>query len=435
MYRKNQTFIQLNLTIVIILFTILYSCDNKNEEVFNGTFGNGFLAKVTTTSPSNITATTVTTGGVIENTGNCYILSCGVCWSTNINPTIELSTKTSDERGKGSFVSKIEGLVGGTTYHIRAYATNSEGTSYGDDLTFNTSTTLPTVITSEASNISANSANLGGTIVHNGGEAITVCGICWSTTSNPTTSLATKTINGSLNGLFTNLISSLNASTTYYVRAYATNIIGTSYGNQISFTTLPIDNDGNIYNTITIGNQIWMKENLKTTTYNDGTPIEFVTDNIEWQNKTSGAYTWYNNDESTYKNTYGGLYNWYAVNTMKLCPINWHVPTEAEFKTLYMNLGDYGTYGLGGKLKEIGTLHWNSPNTGATNSTGFTALPGGYRYQAGTFHHIGNMGYWWLATENVPSSAYYFAFFYDSADGTSFHNGKTWGYSVRCIKD
>ena len=132
------------------------------------------------------------------------------------------------------------------------------------------------------------------------------------------------------------------------------------------------DIDGNIYNTVIIGTQVWMKENLKATKLNDGTNILLETDNATWISLTDPAYCWYNNDASSYKNTYGALYNWFTVETGKLCPTGWHVPSDAEWFTLIDFLG--GESVAGGKLKEIGNTHWNSPNTGATDEYGFTAI-------------------------------------------------------------
>jgi uncharacterized protein (TIGR02145 family) len=193
------------------------------------------------------------------------------------------------------------------------------------------------------------------------------------------------------------------------------------------------DKDGNVYNTITIGTQTWMKENLKVTKYNDGTAIPLVTDNTAWGALSTPGYCWYNNDQTTYGNTYGALYNWYTVNIGKLCPTGWHVPTDAEWTTLTTFLG--GESVSGGKLKETGTTHWLSPNTGATNETGFTALPGGYRNYDGTFHFIGYYGFWWSATENITSTAWYRFMYYNSSGvGRSYYD-KRYGLSVRCLRD
>ncbi|MCB9001260.1 MAG: fibrobacter succinogenes major paralogous domain-containing protein [Bacteroidales bacterium] len=224
-------------------------------------------------------------------------------------------------------------------------------------------------------------------------------GFCWNTTGNPTTSNA-KTELWTLGGVrFSQTIENLIPATTYYVKAYIVIQNVTIYSKQTKITTTNgtvTDIDGNTYITVTIGNQVWMAENLKTTHYNDGTAIPNVTDGNEWAALTTGAYCWYSN-ATAYKDTYGALYNWYAVNTGKLAPTGWHVATDAEWTTLTTYLG--GESVAGGKLKETDTTHWASPNTGATNETGFTALPGGYRGRGGAFGGIGGYGYWWSATE------------------------------------
>jgi uncharacterized protein (TIGR02145 family) len=138
------------------------------------------------------------------------------------------------------------------------------------------------------------------------------------------------------------------------------------------------DKDDNTYTAVTIGTQVWIIENLKTTKYNDGTTIPNITDNEVWANLTTPGYCWYDNDASTFKAIYGALYNWYAVNTGKLCPLGWHIPTRDDYTTLMLFLDTDGTWDnndAGGKLKETGTIHWLSPNIGATNESGFTALP------------------------------------------------------------
>ncbi len=193
------------------------------------------------------------------------------------------------------------------------------------------------------------------------------------------------------------------------------------------------DIDGNVYKTITIGTQTWMAENLKVTKYNDDTSIPLVTDNTAWTKLTTPGYCWSNNDEATYKNTYGALYNWHAVNTGKLCPTGWHVPADSEWTTLTTYLG--GDTIAGGKLKEIGITHWRSPNTGATNSSGFTALPGGYRYNYdGSFGGMGGTGGFWSATES-GSDAWNRHLNYDNANVSRSDNSKTNALPVRCLKD
>ena len=195
------------------------------------------------------------------------------------------------------------------------------------------------------------------------------------------------------------------------------------------------DGDGNVYTSTTIGTQVWLKENLKTTKYNDGTTIPLVTGNTDWNNLSTPGYCWYNNDEPTYKSDYGALYNWYAVGTGKLCPKGWHASTNDEIDILVDFLGSANT--AGGKLKETGLTHWNSPNEGATNESGFTFLPGGYRSSSGTFAEIRINGAWWNITDIPASSQGYINIlgkdFGDIIENTSVT--KKNGYSVRCLKD
>jgi uncharacterized protein (TIGR02145 family) len=192
------------------------------------------------------------------------------------------------------------------------------------------------------------------------------------------------------------------------------------------------DADGNVYDTVHIGNQIWMKQNLKTTHYRDGSKIPNVTDGTTWSGLANDAYCWYNNDSITYNNPYGALYNWYAISDNRnVCPTGWHVPTDAEWTTLTDYLG--GTSIAGGKLKETGTTHWQTPNTGATNITGFTALPSGYRYLDGAFY--GNGGYldWWSSTEYSAKDAYSRSMSYASNAADRNFDSKEDGFSVRCL--
>ena len=196
------------------------------------------------------------------------------------------------------------------------------------------------------------------------------------------------------------------------------------------------DSDGNIYTSVQIGTQVWMKENLKTTKFNDGTAIPNVTDDTSWGALTTPAYCWYNNDAATYKATYGALYNWYAVASnggKNVCPTGWHVPSDVEWTTLSDYMG--GESVAGGKLKETGTTHWISPNTGATNETGFTALPGGLRVDSGSCYDIGYGGVWWSSTEDSTSYAWlrYMGFSYTYV-GRGYNN-KLCGFSVRCVRD
>jgi len=202
--------------------------------------------------------------------------------------------------------------------------------------------------------------------------------------------------------------------------------------NQTPNTTIT-DIDGNVYHSITIGTQVWMVENLKTTHFNDGTEIPLVTDNTAWGNCTTSGYCWYKNDQASYGNIYGALYNWYTVNTGNLCPTGWHVPTDAEWTTLTIYLG--GETIAGGKLKETGTIHWSSPNTGATNETGFTALPGGFRDYDGGFKGIGDLGVWWSATDYYSVCAWGRCMGFSNSAVTRLNNDLKLGFFVRCVRD
>jgi len=198
-----------------------------------------------------------------------------------------------------------------------------------------------------------------------------------------------------------------------------------------------IDIDGNYYNTVTIGSQIWMKENLRVTKYNDGGEIPLVTDNTTWVSLSSAAYCWYNNDQAANGIIYGALYNWYTVNTSSnggknVCPEGWHIPSVTEWNTLITELG--GESIAGGKLKENGTTHWNSPNTGATNESGFTALPGGYRSNNGIPYDIGNYSTWWTSTEFNEYAASKKILNYSASVMSDSHD-KRFGFSIRCLKD
>lgn len=185
------------------------------------------------------------------------------------------------------------------------------------------------------------------------------------------------------------------------------------------------DIDGNVYNAVTIGTQVWMASNLKTLRYNDGAMISNAP-------AASGSYFFYNNNPDN-KITYGALYNWYAVNTGKLCPTGWHIPTDDEWTILTDFLGiDVA----GGKLKEKGTTHWNAPNEGATNETGFTALPGGLRaYFDGAYYTMGDVGNWWSSTAESTTHAWRRAMSYDGTNVSPSYQRKENGFSVRCIKD
>jgi len=435
MKKKNRILIY-PLVVMGMFILLTNSCKKKDDN----TTPTGQVPVLTTVAISNITQTTATCGGNITSDGGATVTARGVCWSTGQTPTIA-DTKTTDGTGAGSFTSALTGLTANTTYYVRAYATNNVGTGYGSAMSLTTSLEtgqIPVLTTSSVSNILQTTATCGGNITSDGGATVTTRGVCWSTGQTPTIT-DSKTTDGTGAGSFTSDMTGLTANTTYYVRAYATNSAGTGYGSAMSLTTLQesvntvTDIDGNVYNTITIGTQVWMAENLKTTKYRDGTTIPNVTDNTAWSNLTTGAYC-DNSNLSSNSDTYGKLYNWYAVaDVHNICPTGWHMPTDAEWSVLTTYLG--GESVAGGKLKETGTTHWESPNTGATNETGFTALPGGYRYDNGSFYNVGNYGLWWSSTESNISNAWFRDAYYLYNNVNRLNISKKDGFSVRCVKD
>lgn len=198
------------------------------------------------------------------------------------------------------------------------------------------------------------------------------------------------------------------------------------------------DGDGNTYTSVTIGTQTWLVENLRTTKYNDGSSVPFVTDDVAWENLSntgSPGCCWYENNEAANKSTYGALYNWHAVHTGKLCPTGWHVPSDEEWTALITYLG--GENEASGKLREAGTAHWNSPNSDATNSSGFTALPAGFRQSNGSYYKKGEFGVWWSATEvnGDPVSAWERYLVNDYNHAYRGTDPKNFAFSVRCIKN
>ena len=502
---------------------------------------------ITTTAASSITGTTAVIGGNILSDGGAAITARGVCWSTSANPTIA-DNKTIDGSGIGSFTSFITGLTSNTTYYIRAYATNSTGTAYGNEVNIsliykvydidgnaydtvhigtqvwlkqnlNTSRYKNgTVIPNVTNNTTWAGLNTGARCYYNN-DSVTysstygalynwytvntgnLCPIGWHVPSDAdwttlTTYLGGESIaggklkeagiahwsspnsgagnesnfsaiaSGTKNGYFIPIdyvsfygkdtLTMYWSSSDYnnensWIRQLSFNNINIqklNYKNNFGFSVRCIkdiqtnnnpqifDIDGNAYDTIHIGTQVWLKQNLNTSRYNNGTAIPNVTDNATWGSLSTGARCYYNNDSVTYSSTYGALYNYHTVNTGNLCPTGWHVPTNSEWTTLITYLG--GESIAGGKLKEAGLAHWQSPNANATNETGFTALPCGNRfYDPGTYFNIGEYGYWWCSAETGTVNPLYMGMNYNSGYVSTYasYNGYKYGISVRCLKD
>lgn len=289
---------------------------------------------------------------------------------------------------------------------------------------------------------SATTATLSGEIDLNGGTAVTDRGIVWSVLPSPTTA-DSVVYEGIGSGLFSAELTGLETGATYYARAFAINGAGTSYGNEVEFgTTIDIfivgdgvtDIDGNTYTTHLMGNgQEWMAENLRTTRYANGDPIPNVQDAVAWGDLTTGAWAHYNNNTAN-ETQFGKLYNWYAVNDSRnACPVGWHSPSGAEFTALTTFLG--GLTFSGGKLKSTGTSLWLNPNEGATNVSGLSFFPGGFRNGAGGFQEVFGTGVWWTSTAASSFTGFRRTLFFSSQGTFSGTSSNLEGASVRCVKD
>lgn len=295
---------------------------------------------------------------------------------------------------------------------------------------------IPEIATIPVTNVFKNKALSGGIISSDGGVTITQRGVCWSTNQTPTIA-DNKTNDGAGAGTFTSTVSDLNSNTVYYLRAYATNSIGTGYGSTMSFTSAltVTDASGNVYNTIKIGNQVWMVENLRTEKYRNGDAIPNVTDGNAWSNLTTGACCDHSNTPS-YSNPYGKLYNWYAVNDSRnIAPQGWRVATDNDWDVLISSSG--GSAIAGGRLKDASTNYWASPNTGATNDVGFTALPSGLRFgYDGTYPYFNNQSTtFWTSTLLSSSSVWTRQLTYNSIGVNHYYSSFNQGNVVRCIKE
>jgi uncharacterized protein (TIGR02145 family) len=206
------------------------------------------------------------------------------------------------------------------------------------------------------------------------------------------------------------------------------------------------DIDGNVYHTVTVGNQVWMVENLKTKHYNDGTEIPEGTSVGDYSSEISPEYWFAYDDNMANVDTFGRLYTWYVVNSShNICPKGWHIPSDSEWNELQLELGMNNiditlicdeTNAIGGKLKEAGIIHWLFPNTGATDEYGFNALPAGYRRRYyKEFSYKGEYACFWTSTESFDSYAWYRSMYYNSANICRTYNFKNYGFSIRCIKD
>lgn len=425
----------------------------------NATATSSSLPSVITNSITNLTQTSATLNGNVTSDGGTTITARGFYWSETDQTPDSGDNKETVSGTTGSFIKSITGLQSNTTYYYRAFATNSEGTSTGEVQQFitNQNLSIPAVTTNAITDITQTTATSGGNVTSDGGATVTARGVCWSTSPNPTTANS-KTTNGIGTGSFTSNINGLTANTPYYVRAYAINSAGTSYGDEVTLTTTAAEGpvygsftdprDGNVYKTVTIGEQVWMAENLaylpavSPPTYGSYTePFYYV-------------YGYTGSDVSTAKQqanytTYGVLYNWPAA--FAACPAGWHLPSDAEWIALIdFLIADDNNYDgtlIGNKIAKsmTATTNWasstikgavgNTDYPAYRNKTGFSGLPGGYRGYDALYHSMGLASYWWSSTENGTNNAKGWGISNYSVNISPNGNYTQAGYSVRCIKD
>lgn len=395
------------------------------------------LPTVSTTTPTSVTQSSCATGGNVSQDGGATVTERGICYSTTANPTTANSKVADSGTGTGTFATNITGLSTNTTYHVRAYAVNSQGVAYGGDFSFTTLTqtsSIPTVTTTTASSITENSCATGGNVTSDGGLPVLERGVCYGGTPNPTTNNS-KVMSGTGVGSFSVTLSNLNYSSTYYARAYAINSSGTAYGNEITFTTdnpTVADVDGNTYQTVWIGGKLWMKTNLNVSRYRNLDAIPKLT-STPWSTATSGAHA-SPNDIPSNDAIFGKLYNSYAANDSRgLCPSGWHIPTKQELDDLVTFLG--GNSVAGDKMKLPDLNYWTAVNT-ANNLSGFSALGAGKRFLDGSYQEFKSNAYFWTETDAGSGTMWSWMLSYNSSSvniSPSFN--RTNGFSCRCVKD
>jgi uncharacterized protein (TIGR02145 family) len=457
----------------------------------------------------------------LKTDGGSKIIEFGFCWDIKPYPTTD-SWKVSKPYAPGMF--RLTNLKAGTKYYARPYAINEEGTGYGEMILFKTLGNPPGVTTGEASDLTANEATVKGIVA--AGFLPTVISFEYGVTDNygQSSEIKAPPLKGNDKTTFVSRLTDLKSGNTYHFRIKATNSLGTTYGKDQTFTILRVpdlkgftpisknyrdtefiipqptsnspgmitysssnpnvllikndkavitgsgtctitatqtsfgifssgsvsttfsmnvvDIDGNVYKTIPVGEQDWMKENLRVTRYRNGEPIPNVKNKTEWISITEGAFCWINNDTSTLNNSYGALYNWYAVDSRKICPVGWHVPTDAEWQVMERYLGmsfseseetTMRSTNIGQQLKD--TVGWIKNGNG-TNSTDFTAHPAGLRTAAsGDFFNTGIDAVWWTATEEDTYNAWLRNVYYYYNSIYRAPESKNNGFSVRCVRD
>lgn len=434
---------------ILLLFASLAILSCSSDEPENALT----LPVLTTTNASNIILIGASSGGNITSDGGADIITRGVVWSTIQSPTIALSTKTVDGTGTGSFTSSITGLTPNTTYYVRAYATNSVGTSYGNEINFTTSSIqLPVLTTTAISNIGQTTSTSGGTISSDGGGAITERGVVWSTSQNPTVALSTKTTDGSGIGAFTSNITNLSPNTQYYIRAYATNSAGTAYGNELSFTTqtniyIAMYPTGTVFcnNIVTavvdvtnpLTGKTWMDRNLGASQVaTSSTDAAAYGDLYQWGRRADGHQCRNSTTTSSLSSTDQPIHGNFILSPNS--PGDWRNPQNSN---LWQGInGVNNPCPNGYRLPTSSEINdernsWNSNDGIGAFSSPLKFPKAGRRRSTGSLEFVAGIGFYWHSTFFPTNSAY--LDFTDAQGGAAGMNSasRAFGQSVRCIKN
>ncbi|MCR4873590.1 MAG: fibrobacter succinogenes major paralogous domain-containing protein [Bacteroidales bacterium] len=409
---------------------------------------------------SEISYTSFVCSGDVTDSGTYSVTARGFCWSTDPDPVMT-GEHLHVGNGSGTFSALLANMQPETTFYVRAYAVNAAGVTYSTSITVSTlSPTIPTVSTDTVNGYN----ECTGTVLADGNAPVTQRGFCYDTLPSPTLENGVVIADGSGLGEFTATLTGLPVGKLYFVRAFATNAKGTAYGNQIHFhasscdTKTLTDYDGNVYNTVAIGTQCWMKENLKTTHYSDGWPIEWR--NWEWSDDV--PYYYYPNQNIDNVAEYGLLYNWPAVmrdspasdsspsGVQGICPSGWHVPSNAEWTAMTDYVANHLEYTCEGFIAKAfaDSIGWLASNISCSpgndlstnNSTGFSARPAGQTES--DYREFGQRAWFWSAS--IESYFHHQIARLIHYTETDVHNTGTWGvngqnphsaFSVRCLRD
>lgn len=422
-----------------------------SDDLFFRTLGQ--VPSVVTPEARNIEVTSALLSGSVNPNSLNTTITFEYGTTSNYGSSIPAQQSPLSGDTNGNVTAQLTGLAAGTIYHYRIKAENSLGITYSGDLTFTTIGQIPSILAVSATGIGLNSATLSGSVNQNHLSTSVIFEWGLTTSYGTTVSPERGTIIGSESATFEVSLSGLTPGTSYHYRVTATNLLGTKSSSDMIFSTNINDNESNIYKTITIGNQLWLSENLRSTRYNDGTPVQIIEANDQWSAAGNAAYSWYNNDFAN-KNVNGAIYNYYVVDQSQngnknICPSGWHIPKKLEWTILFNYLSQNG-YGSGGVSSDISksiasTSGWEpAPSAGlvgndqpSNNSSGFNGYPTGMRSYNGAFTVFGRWAGWWNQPDDymLGYSPWYSVITNDTKTVNTIGLGMNYGASVRCIKD